>query len=76
MNVLLSRARHKLVLVTSTGFLHNAIRWTGTADGPESELAFLERLLHRITQLAVPSGTGSPPDATIILCDEDGRVIP
>jgi hypothetical protein len=75
MNVLLSRARHKLVLVTSTGFLRNAIRWTGSPDGPESDLVFLETLLHHITRLAEPSRTGSPPHVAIIPCDENGRVI-
>lgn len=71
MNVLLSRARHKLVLVTSTGFLKNAVRWPGSGH----DLAFLESLLKRIDVMAAAPDRDPIPTASIIACGEDGKVL-
>lgn len=76
MNVLLSRAKHKLVLVTSTGFLKNAVQWAETGRGSGHELEFLGALLRRIDRMAVQDGTNTAPTASTIPCDEDGRVLP
>ena len=75
MNVLLSRARHKLVLVTSTQFLRNAIQWSETSDGVSGDLDFLAAMLRRIDQMAEPKASGAAPQAVIIVCDEHGRVV-
>lgn len=71
MNVLLSRAKHKLVLVTSTGFLKNAVKWSE----PGHDLEFLAALLRRIDLMAAPDDPDTTPTASIIACDEDGKVV-
>ena len=71
MNVLLSRAKHKLVLVTSTGFLRNAVNWAG----PGHDLEFLGSLLRRIDVMVSPDAPEVVPTASIIACGEDGKVI-
>ena len=75
MNVLLSRARHKLVLVTSTGFLRNAIQWSETGGGSSGDLDFLSAMLRRIDRMRKPAASGVRPQASIIPCDEHGRVV-
>lgn len=74
MNVLLSRAKHKLVLVTSTRFLKNAIQWSeaGRLSGPDLE--FLGGLLRRIDQMAALGNPESLTTASIIACGENGKV--
>ncbi|GAA6201743.1 hypothetical protein NBRC116599_29690 [Aquicoccus sp. SU-CL01552] len=71
MNVLLSRAKHKLVLVTSTGFLRNAVKWSGVGH----DLEFLGSLLRQIDLMAAPDDPDAVPTASIIACGEDGKVI-
>lgn len=72
MNVLLSRARHKLVLVTSTQFLRNAVQWPEAAS--DTDLDFLGALLRRIDRMGEPEASGILSQASIIPCDEEGRV--
>lgn len=74
MNVLLSRARHKLVLVTSMGFLRNAVQWSEGGRGSVRDFDFLSAMLRQIDQMARAESSGSPPHASIIACDEQGRV--
>lgn len=75
MNVLLSRARHKLVLVTSTGFLRNAIQWSENEQESGSDLGFLGGMLRRIDRMADPKVQDVLPRASIVVCGEDGRII-
>ena len=62
---------HKLVLVTSTGFLRNAVNWAG----PGHDLEFLGSLLRRIDVMVSPDAPEVVPTASIIACGEDGKVI-
>jgi len=75
MNVLLSRARHKLVLVTSMGFLRNAVQRSVSGGGHGSEFDFLGALLRQIERMAEPDTSGTPAQVSIITCDENGRVV-
>ncbi|OWY08404.1 hypothetical protein B6V74_14785 [Thioclava sp. F42-5] len=75
MNVLLSRAKHKLVLVTSAGFLKNAIKWSEPERGSGHGLEFLGALLRKIEQMSAPDDPESLPSASIIACSENGKVI-
>ncbi len=75
MNVLLSRAKHKLVLVTSTGFLRNAVQWSEEERASGNELHFLVEMLRRIDRMAELRSPDAQPDASIIACDEEGRVV-
>lgn len=75
MNVLLSRAKHKLVLVTSTGFLKNAIQWSESGRRSGHDLEFLSSLLRQIDQMAATDDPESLASASIIACGEDGKVI-
>lgn len=74
MNVLLSRAKHKLVLVTSTGFLKNATQWSEPERGSGHDLEFLGALLRRLDLMAKPDEANAVPTASIIDCGEDGKV--
>jgi DNA polymerase alpha-associated DNA helicase A len=76
MNVLLSRARHQLVLVTSRGFLINAVqRWSGHAAG--GDLDFMEGMLRRIDAMAKSDaeGSGMVPQVSIVACDASGEIV-
>lgn len=74
MNVLLSRARHQLVLVTSRGFLSNAVqRWSGHAA--VGDLDFMEGMLRRIDAMAVSEHIGMEPRVSIVACDASGKVL-
>ncbi|NHF74004.1 AAA domain-containing protein [Paracoccus xiamenensis] len=75
MNVLLSRAKHKLVLVTSTGFLKNAVKWSESGGASVHDFEFLSTLLRRIDEMAAPDNPEAVPSALIIACDEDGKVL-
>lgn len=72
MNVLLSRARHKLILVTSSRFLRNAIQIYG---GGGSEFEFLATLLNKIDCMTTLQSGGLPPQASIVACNEKGRLL-
>lgn len=73
MNVLLSRAKHKLVLVTSTRFLRNAVRWSDAGRGSGSDLDFLAAMLRRIDRMVESAPPDAVPEASIIACDELGK---
>ncbi|EAQ02704.1 DNA helicase, UvrD/REP family protein [Pseudooceanicola batsensis HTCC2597] len=75
MNVLLSRAKHKLVLVTSTGFLKNAVKWSEPGRGSGHDLEFLGALMRRIDLMVAPDDPDMTPTASIIACGEDGKVV-
>lgn len=72
MNVLLSRARHKLILVTSSRFLRNAIQIYGEGA---SEFEFLATLLNKIDSMTRLQSAGLLPQASIILCDKNGKLL-
>ena len=74
MNVLLSRARHQLVLVTSRGFLSNAVqRWSGHAA--TGDLDFIEGMLRRIDTMAGSPRTDMEPRVSIVACDASGEIV-
>lgn len=75
MNVLLSRAKHKLVLVTSTAFLKNAVKWSEGSRGSGHDIEFLGALMRRIDQMAAPNDPDTSPTASIIACGENGKVV-
>lgn len=64
MNVLLSRARWKLIIVGSYEFL--ASRFSGQGTPSADELEFLKRMLKSIDELRGTSSFGEVPDATVI----------
>lgn len=73
MNVLLSRAKHQLVLVTSRAFLSNAVhRWSGHTAG--SDLDFMEEFLKRIDLMAGSAPTGIKPGVSIVAGDASGKL--
>lgn len=75
LNVLLSRAKHKLVLATSRQFIRNAVEGIDP-DAVNDELGFLRTLFDEVTRLSEvdfgPVGKG----ASIIPVDEQGRPSP
>lgn len=64
MNVLLSRARTKLVLVTSLQFLDLATRDAGDGQGPQ--LAFLRSLLASVRDMTGRAGPDGVPFAAVV----------
>jgi hypothetical protein len=64
MNVLLSRARAKLVLVTSLHFLSEAVR--GASAAQQAELAFLCSISATVEELKGRSGPDGVPSAAIV----------
>lgn len=75
LNVLLSRAKHKLVLATSRQFIRNAVEGIDP-DAVNDELGFLRTMLDEVTRLSevdfAPVGKG----VSIIAVDEQGRPSP
>jgi hypothetical protein len=75
LNVLLSRAKHKLVLATSRQFIRNAVEGIDP-DAVNDELGFLRTILDEVTRLSevdfAPFGKG----VAIIPVDEEGRPTP
>ena len=65
MNVLLSRAKSKLVLVTSLDFLDEAVRRAGNPELKE-ELAFIATVTRTIRGLTLKVGPDGIPNAAII----------
>lgn len=64
MNVLLSRARAKLVLVTSLHFLSEAVR--GASAAQQAELAFLRSISATVEELKGRSGPDGVPSAAVV----------
>ncbi len=74
MNVLLSRARQKLILATSLGFLGDAVDGTDP-DHLGGELGFLRKMIDEVNVLT-KSVFGSAPGASIIPVDVSGKLCP
>jgi len=70
MNVLLSRARQKLVLVTSTRFLRNAVKGHDPGGERQTPLSFLGSMLDQIQELAA-----DPKEASILKLDDSGVLV-
>lgn len=73
MNVLLSRARHKLVLVTSRRFLLDAVEGTDPDRMGTSDLGHLRAMVETVERLAATTGRDGRPDAAIVMMDAHGR---
>lgn len=75
LNVILSRARHKLILATSLDFLSDVANGTDQ-DKSGGELAFVRTLVSELRMLAIQSRGGESQDGvTIQARDECGRII-
>jgi hypothetical protein len=78
MNVLLSRARQKLVLATSQRFIREVVEGIDP-DGINDELEFLRKMLKELERLAVTDfelvgkGTSVVKGASVVKIDENGR---
>jgi hypothetical protein len=72
MNVLLSRARSKLVLVTSLRFLTEAVQ--GAPTEQQAELAFVRSLLASVEDLKGRSGDDGVPLGAVIRASDLGRL--
>ncbi|MER9756588.1 AAA domain-containing protein [Mesorhizobium sp. M0166] len=73
MNVLLSRAKHKLVLVTSLGFIENAVKGIDP-DGLDAELDFLRKMSTEIAGLSRKDFPGVGKGLAIVDVDEHGMM--
>ena len=73
LNVLLSRAKHKLVLATSRQFIRNAVEGTDP-DGVKDELGFLRTMLDEVTRLSETDFPSVGKGATVVAVDEQGRL--
>ena len=75
MNVLLSRAKQKLVLATSRQFIVDAVNGVDP-DRRKEELEFLRMMLSEIVRLSEVDFEGVGKGAAIIKVDEHGRLLP
>ena len=75
MNVLLSRARQKLVLATSRQFIADAVNGVDP-DRRKEELEFLRMMLSEIVRLSEVDFERVGKGAAIINVDEHGRLLP
>ena len=73
LNVLLSRAKHKLVLATSRQFIRNAVDGIDP-DAVNDELGFLRTMLGEVTRLSEADFPSAGKGAFIIPVDEQGRL--
>lgn len=73
LNVLLSRAKHKLVLATSRQFIRNAVEGIDP-DAVNGELGFLLVMLDEITRLSEIDFPVVGKGATVIAVDEQGKL--
>ena len=73
MNVLLSRARQKLVLATSLKFIEETVNGVDP-DRLGGELGFLRTMASELTRLSQVEFDGVGPGATIFRVDEHGRL--
>jgi DNA polymerase alpha-associated DNA helicase A len=72
MNVLLSRARQKLVLATSRRFIREVVEGIDP-DGTSDEFEFLRKMLKELARLAVSDFEGIGKGASVVTVDENGR---
>jgi hypothetical protein len=75
LNVLLSRAKHKLVLATSRQFIRNAVEGIDP-DAVNDELGFLRTMLGEVTRLSEADFPSVGKGASVIAVDEQGRLSP
>ena len=73
LNVLLSRAKHKLVLATSRQFIRNAVDGIDP-DAVNDELSFLRIMLDEITRLSETNFPAVGRGACVVPVDEQGRL--
>ncbi len=73
LNVLLSRAKHKLVLATSRQFIRNAVEGIDP-DAVNDELGFLRVMLDEVARLSETDLPVVGKGATVIPVDEQGRL--
>ncbi|WP_292862581.1 AAA domain-containing protein [Mesorhizobium sp.] len=73
LNVLLSRAKHKLILATSRQFITNAVNGIDP-DALSDEFAFLRKILSEIARLSETEFPGIGKGASVIAVDEQGRL--
>ncbi|MEQ1516782.1 MAG: AAA domain-containing protein [Usitatibacteraceae bacterium] len=73
LNVLLSRAKHKLVLATSRQFIRNAVEGSDP-EAISDELGFLRTMLDEVTRLSDADYPSVGKCASIIKVDEQGRL--
>ncbi len=72
MNVLLSRARQKLVLATSQRFIREVVDGIDP-DGTKDELEFLRKMLKELARLETANFDRVGKGASIVKVDENGR---
>lgn len=75
MNVLLSRARHKLILATSLEFIIGAVDGTDPEQLGTGKIGFLRTFVREIERLTGTTWEYNQPGATIIDLDDAGRPI-
>ena len=75
MNVLLSRARHKLVVATSLRFLNNALSGVDPEGLGGNQLDFLKLLLDELYDLQAVDLPDGRKAAGIVSFDEQGRIV-
>jgi DNA polymerase alpha-associated DNA helicase A len=72
MNVLLSRARQKLLLATSQRFIREVVEGIDP-DGKSDELEFLRKMLKELARLTVTDFERVGKGASVVKVDENGR---
>ena len=72
MNVVISRARQKLVLATSQQFIREAVEAIDP-DGTSDEFEFLRKILNELARLAVTNFERVGKGASVVKVDENGR---
>jgi superfamily I DNA and/or RNA helicase len=75
MNVLLSRARQKLILATSRRFIKNAVSGIDP-DGVKEEFRFLTQMLDEVSRLEKTDFPQVGMGVTVVSVDENGRLTP
>ncbi|NSZ61058.1 AAA family ATPase (plasmid) [Agrobacterium tumefaciens] len=73
MNVLLSRAKQKLILATSRKFIKNAVDGIDP-DNTNEEFRFLTLMLNEISQLETQDFPHLGPGVSVVVADENGRL--
>ena len=73
LNVLLSRAKHKLILATSRQFITNAVNGIDP-DALSDEFGFLRKMLSEVVRLSEAEFPGIDKGASVIAVDEQGRL--
>lgn len=73
LNVLLSRAKHKLILASSRQFIRNAVEGIDP-DAVNDELGFLRTMLDEIARLSETDFPSVGKGASVVPVDEQGRL--